>query len=100
MKLLFFFPRVLFWVAYSEARGDRERTGDEARLDSLDSDASQSKVFVEATVDSDSVRVDVEARHALRFFSAQLQTPSDFLHFHFHYPVVTRASLIEVSSLV
>lgn len=68
--------------AYSEARRDFESAGDEAGLDSINSDASQGKIFVETRRDSGLVRVNNEIRDDLRFFLTQLQKLPCFIHVH------------------
>ena len=67
-------------ISYSEARRDPESTGHEAGFDPVNPEASDGKVLVETRFLADSVRMDGESRHALRFFRTQFQELLSLLH--------------------
>ena len=67
-------------ISYSEARRDPESTGHEAGFDPVNPEASDGKVLVETRFLADSVRMDGESRHALRFFRTQFQKFLSLLH--------------------
>ncbi|KAE8735572.1 hypothetical protein F3Y22_tig00000340pilonHSYRG00658 [Hibiscus syriacus] len=56
-----------FWIVYGEVRRDLEGAGNEARLHPIYTDATYDKIFVETSLETNSMRVNIElAREAVR----------------------------------
>lgn len=61
------------WMTYGEPGRDLEGTDDESRFDSVDSDAFESEILVEAPPRAASVSWNSESRNDVGLFVAQLQ---------------------------